>query len=160
VDYRSDRSVLAPLEGPGWRNKIHFALPNDRSRQIKNDLVFPCPARPNDGSESQTDPFPLFAFPFSRFRPREFDANRSGRKPGPYRPTRREPAEIEEQNSGKNVNAADQTGSLEPGKSADIIAVQDDPLSDGTVLKGLLHHERRKSSQTGAVVRPSPKIID
>jgi hypothetical protein len=44
-------------------------------------------------------------------------------KPGPYRSTRRQPAEFDEKNRGKNINAADQLCSLESGKTADFIAV-------------------------------------
>ena len=38
-------------------------------------------------------------------------------------------------NAADLLGIADQAGSLEPGKSADVIAVQGDPLSDVTVLK-------------------------
>ena len=38
-------------------------------------------------------------------------------------------------NAADLLGIADQVGSLEPGKSADLIAVQGDPLNDVTVLK-------------------------
>ena len=59
-------------------------------------LAGACPERSRMGSadESTTGPANLILIG-------------SGRKPGSYRSTRRQPAELEEQNSGKNVNAAD-----------------------------------------------------
>ena len=38
-------------------------------------------------------------------------------------------------NAADLLGIADQIGSLEPGKSADLIAVQGDPLKDVTLLK-------------------------
>jgi imidazolonepropionase-like amidohydrolase len=38
-------------------------------------------------------------------------------------------------NAADLLGIADQVGSIEPGKSADLIAVQGDPLADVTVLK-------------------------
>jgi imidazolonepropionase-like amidohydrolase len=55
-------------------------------------------------------------------------------------------------NAADLLGIADQVGSLEPGKSADLIAVQGDPLSDVTVLKkvsfvmkeGKVHKQERQ----------------
>jgi len=92
-------------------------------------------------------------------RPGQSDADRSRQKPDPYRSTHRLPAvgfaeegqsaEPEKENGGKNVNSADlvgiadQVGSLESDKSADLIARQRDFLSDVTVLKNRLRYEKK-----------------